>query len=126
MRTEIAAQSRRKERKMKASEMTNEMLADELEKPLVGSRIVIEAAARLRKFDITIVAQKAKAAAEGYAHGCEDVADLRRRLKVAADALEKLQDRLVSSVHDGTIDPHEALKIAEDAIAAIREEGGAK
>ena len=127
MRTEIAAQSRRKERKMKASEMTNEMLlADELEKPLVGSRIVIEAAARLRKFDITIVAQKAKAAAEGYAHGCEEVADLRRRLKVAADALEKLQDRLVSSVHDGTIDPHEALKIAEDAIAAIREEGGAK
>lgn len=126
MRTEIAAQSRRKERKMKASEMTNEMLlADELEKPLVGSRIVIEAAARLRKFDITIVAQKAKAAAEGYAHGCEEVADL-RRLKVAADALEKLQDRLVSSVHDGTIDPHEALKIAEDAIAAIREEGGAK
>lgn len=111
---------------MKASEMTNEMLlADELEKPLVGSRIVIEAAARLRKFDITIVAQKAKAAAEGYAHGCEEVADL-RRLKVAADALEKLQDRLVSSVHDGTIDPHEALKIAEDAIAAIREEGGAK
>ena len=126
MRTEIAEQSRRKERKMKASEMTNEMLlADELEKPLVGSRIVIEAAARLRKFDITIVAQKAKAAAEGYAHGCEEVADL-RRLKVAADALEKLQDRLVSSVHDGTIDPHEALKIAEDAIAAIREEGGAK
>ena len=111
---------------MKASEMTNEMLlADELEKPLVGSRIVIEAAARLRKFDITIVAQKAKAAAEGYAHGCEEVSD-RRRLKVAADALEKLQDRLVSSVHDGTIDPHEALKIAEDAIAAIREEGGAK
>ena len=109
---------------MKSSEMTNEMLADELTKPLVGSRIVIEAAARLRKFDITIVAQKAKAAAEGYAHGCEEVADLRRRLKVAADALEKLQDRLVSSVHDGTIDPHEALKIAEDAIAAIREEGG--
>lgn len=121
-----ASENETKEWKMKASEMTNEMLADELEKPLVGSRIVIEAAARLRKFDITIVAQKAKAAAEGYAHGCEEVADLRRRLKVAADALEKLQDRLVSSVHDGTIDPHEALKIAEDAIAAIREEGGAK
>ena len=30
-----------------ASKMTNEMLADELEKPLVGNRIVIEVAARL-------------------------------------------------------------------------------
>ena len=57
---------------------------------------------------------------------CEEIADLRRRLKVAADALEKLQDRLVASVYNGTIDPHEALKIAEDAIAAISEEGGAK
>ena len=81
-----ASENETKEWKMKASEMTNEMLADELEKPLVGSRIVIEAAARLRKFDITIVAQKAKAAAEGYAHGCEEVADLRRRLKIAEDA----------------------------------------
>ena len=54
------------------------------------------------------------------------VAELKRRLKVAEDALEELQDRLVSSVHDGTIDPHEALKIAEDALAVIREEGGAK
>ena len=33
---------------MKASELTNERLADELEKPLVGDSIVIEAAARLR------------------------------------------------------------------------------
>ena len=49
-----------------------------------------------------------------------------RRLKVAEDALTKLQDRFVSSVHDGTIDPYEALKIAEDALAAIREEGGEK
>ena len=55
-----------------------------------------------------------------------EIAELRYKLKVAEDALVKLQDRLVSSVHDGTIDPHEALKIAEDAIAAIREEGGAK
>ena len=50
----------------------------------------------------------------------------RAKLKVAEDALAKLQDRFVSSVHDGTIDPYEALKIAEDALAAIREEGGAK
>ena len=54
------------------------------------------------------------------------VADLRAKINVAEDALTKLQDRLVSSVHDGTIDPYEALKIAEDALAAIREEGGAK
>ena len=31
-------------------------------------------------------ALKAKGAAEGYAHGCEEVADLRRRLKAAEDA----------------------------------------
>ncbi len=51
---------------------------------------------------------------------------MRSRLKVAEDALRKLQERLVASVYNGTIDPHEALKIAEDAIAAISEEGGAK
>ena len=55
-----------------------------------------------------------------------EIAELRDKLKVAWDALRKLQERLVASVHDGTIDPHEALKIAEDAIAVIREEGGAK
>ena len=114
---------------MKASEMTNEELADYIVNVIGGGifkEYYAEAAARLRKFDITLIAQKAKSAAEGYAHGREEVANLRRRLKVAADALEKLQDRLVSSVHDGTIDPHEALKIAEDAIYAIREEGATK
>lgn len=55
-----------------------------------------------------------------------DVAELRRRLKVAEDALEKLQDRLVSSVHDGTIDPHEALEIAENALAEIRDGSSSK
>ena len=55
-----------------------------------------------------------------------EVYDLRRRLKVAEDTLQNLQERLVASVHDGTIDPHEALKIAEDAISAIREEGATK
>ena len=55
-----------------------------------------------------------------------EVAKLRAKLKVAEDALRKLQERLVSSVYDGTIDPHEALKIAEDAIAAISEEGSEK
>ena len=47
---------------------------------------------------------------------------LRAALKVAEDALQNLQERLVASIHDGTINPHEALKIAEDAIAAIRKE----
>lgn len=55
-----------------------------------------------------------------------EIAELRDKLKVADDALRKLQERLVAGVYDGTIDPHEALKIAEDAIAAIREEGGVK
>lgn len=44
------------------------------------------------------------------------------KLKVSEAALTKLQDRFVSSVHDGTIDPYEALKIAEDTLFAIREE----
>ena len=52
-----------------------------------------------------------------------NVKALRAKLKVAEDALKNLQDRLVSSVHDGTIDPYEALKIAENALAAMREEG---
>ena len=60
------------------------------------------------------------------ANWLKELVDARILLKVAEDALRKLQERLVASVHDGTIDPHEALKIAEDAIAAISEEGGAK
>ena len=56
----------------------------------------------------------------------EENARLRAALKVADDALRKLQEILVASVYDGTIDPHEALKIAEEALAAIREEGDAK
>lgn len=56
----------------------------------------------------------------------DDVSELSRLLKVAEDALTKLQDRLVSSVYDGTIDPHEALRITENALSAIREEGGSK
>ena len=55
-----------------------------------------------------------------------EIAELRAKLKIADDALRKLQERFVSSVYDGTIDPHEALKIAEDALAAIRKEGGVK
>lgn len=120
-----ASENETKEWKMKASEMTNEMLADELEKPLVGSRIVIEAAARLRKFDITIVAQKEKAAAEGYAHGCEEVADLRRRLKVAADALESAWMYASKLPHQWPLPERVSAKM-KNALASIREEGGAK
>lgn len=55
-----------------------------------------------------------------------EIAELQRRLKVAENALAELQARCVASVHDGTIDPYEALKIAEDALATIRGDGGAK
>ena len=54
------------------------------------------------------------------------IAELRERLKVAEDALTELQTRLVASVHDGTMNPYEALDITERALAAIREKGGAK
>ena len=109
-----------------------------------------EAAARLRQQDITIVAQKAKGAAEGYAHGCEEVADLRRRLKIAEDALERspcgevYQLGLVDddgNVYNGIaikFDEAEGLKLPPvghgdrfvvvqySAIATIRDEGGEK
>ena len=52
-----------------------------------------------------------------------EFAELRDKLKVTEDALRKLQERLVASVHDGTIDPYDALKITEDALATIREKG---
>ena len=52
-----------------------------------------------------------------------EVSELQRRLKVADDALRDIQERLVSSVHDGTTDPYDALKITEDALATIRKKG---
>lgn len=70
-----------------------------------------------------LMAETAKAALELLKAQESKIAELRECLKVAEDALVKLQDRLVSSVHDGTIDPHETLEIAENALAAIREEG---
>lgn len=83
---------------MKSSEMTNEELAACIASARLAPakyvredylnfhrEVILEAAARLRRQDITIAAQKAKGAAEGYAHGCEEVADL-RRLKIAEDA----------------------------------------
>ena len=111
---------------MKASEMTNEELAKALMSriPLDSDRHddLREAAARLR-----LKQQPDNYAAELCRQGVEykrEICDFRRRLKVAEDALRKLQECLVASVYSGTIDPHEALKIAEDAIAAMLEEGG--
>ena len=118
--------SQRKEQKMKISEMTNEELADYIVNVIGGGifkEYYAEAAARLRKFDITIVAQKAKAAAEGYAHGCEEVADLRRRLKVAEDALEKITTGSFSHKDGDKPIVQVIIDIASNALFAIREEG---
>lgn len=101
---------------MKASEMTNEQLAIYLTAQSNFLRVqdakdaLLEAAARLRK--VTIRTDNSAV-----------IAELQRRLKVAEDALTNLQARLVSSVYDGTMDSHEALRITENALAAIREEG---
>lgn len=112
---------------MKISEMTNEELADYIVNVIGGGifkEYYAEAAARLRlkqqsnNYAAALCRKESEYKSEIY--------DLRRRLKVAEDALRKLQERLVASVHDGTIDTHEALKIAEDAISAIREEGATK
>ena len=114
---------------MKVSEMTNEELADYIVNVIGGGifkEYYAEAAARLRKFDITIVAQKAKAAAEGYAHGCEEVADLRRRLKVVEDALEKITTGSFNHKNGDKPIVQVIIDIASNALFAIREEGGAK
>ena len=111
---------------MKISEMTNDELADYIVNVIGGGifkEYYAEAAARLRKFDITIVAQKAKAAAEGYAHGCEEVADLRRRLKVAEDALEKITTGSLSHKDGDKPIVQVIIDIASNALFAIREEG---
>ena len=114
---------------MKTSEMTNEELANECESVAAsmekyggkgcGTKLR-EAAARLRKFDITIVAQKAKGVAEGYAQGCEEVADLRRRLRVAEKCLVRLKAIYYHTGHSF------GRSICDEALAAIREEGSAK
>lgn len=104
---------------MKASEMTNEELANNAEE--FGNAfhnesdraILREAAARLR--NVTVRSDNSAV-----------IVELQRRLVVAWDALEKIQRRLVASVQDGTIDPYEALEIVEIAISAIRGEGGRK
>lgn len=110
---------------MKLSEMTNEQIADKIEQTYCASSsefglTMREAAARLRTFTLLSKAHQRLAN-----DSVDNESNILSKLKVAKDALEKLQDRLVSSVHDGTIDPHEALEIAENALSAIREEGGA-
>lgn len=59
------------------------------------------------------------------ANWLKELVDARILLKVAEKAIIELRDRLVASVYDGTIDPHEALKIAEDALAELAKAGGA-
>ena len=118
---------------MKASEMANEELAECIESARLAPakyvredglnfhrEAIREAAARLRKFDITIVAQKAKGVAEGYAHGCEEVADLRRRLRVAEKCLVRLKAIYYRTGHSF------GRSICDEALAVIREAGGAK
>lgn len=132
---------------MNPSEMTNERIAEELIATIPhlsdeawsctdADEILREAAARLRKSDITIVAQKAKAAAEGYAYGLEEVADLRRRLKVAEDALEKIDNMCDGDMCKFFDNTHHCSAcryldecqtgVAHAALHEIRKEGGAK
>ena len=110
---------------MKPSEMTNERIAEELIATIPhlsdeawsctdADDILREAAARLRKIDITI----------GYADGREEVVDLRRRLKIAEDALDKVYKCIDN--HYGVDASLLAKNIIADALAAIRKEGGVK
>lgn len=98
---------------MKASEMTNEELAKECESVAAsmekyggkgcGTKLR-EAAARLRKQDITIAAQKAKGAAEGYAHGCEETREKSSQVGNSAklrEACEALMSEIGGYLTDG-------------------------
>ena len=105
---------------MKAREMTNEELAcffDELASFNREDDKFRETAERLRNQCITIPAQRAKGAVEGYAHGCEKAADLHRRLIVAKDALVKFQTICEQ------IEYTHGLSICDDALAVICAEG---
>lgn len=114
---------------MKASKMTNEELAsffDELASFNREDDKFRETAERLRNQCITIPAQRAKGAGEGYAHGCEEVADLRRRLKAAEDSLEKITTGCFSHKDGDKPIVQVIIDIASNALFAIREEGGAE
>ena len=97
---------------MKASEMTNEELAECIESArLAPAKYILEddlnfhceaireAAARLRQQDITIAAQKAKGAAEGYAHGCEETREKSSQVGNAAKMREALERILGTADH---------------------------
>lgn len=114
---------------MKASKMTNEMLAKNLEATIPflmeearhltdADEIMTEAAARLRKSTLIEAALNINVGMNNAA--AMITADLRAKLKVAEDALEKLQTicRQTEYVYGRVI--------CDDALAAIREEGCAK
>ena len=102
---------------MNASEMTNEELAECIESARLAPakyvreddlnfhrEAIREAAARLRQQDITIAAQKAKGAAEGYAHGCEETREKSSQVGNAAklrEACEALMSEIGGYLTDG-------------------------
>ena len=115
---------------MKASEMTNEELAECIESACLAPakyvredklnfhrEAIREAAERLRKFDITIVAQKAKGAAEGYAHGCEETREKQSQVGNA----EKMRDALEKIASMGEQIEHQ-LGSSEETVYAFRYE----
>lgn len=116
---------------MKASDMTNEELANELKKPLVGSRIMIEAAVRLRK--LSALEQAVKVAGETAESFAIDNNALRARLKTAEDALEYAKGSITRDCMAYCSHVNECARrgntcLCENkinsALAAIREEGG--
>lgn len=102
---------------MNASEMTNEELAACIASARLAPakyvrkddlnfhrEAILEAAARLRRQDITIAAQKAKGAAEGYSHGCEETREKSSQVGNAAklrEACEALMSEIGGYSTDG-------------------------
>ena len=115
---------------MKPSEMTNERIAEELIATIPhlsdeawsctdADDILREAAARLRKSEERVSKQKSI-----NKELVDENEALRRRLKVAEDALDKVYKCIDNRY--GVDASLLAKKIIADALAAIREEGGMK
>ena len=115
---------------MKPSEMTNERIAEELIATIPhlsdeawsctdADDILREAAARLRKSEERVSKQKSI-----NKELVDEVADLRCRLKVAEDALDKIYKCIDNRY--GVDASLLAKKITADALAAIRIEAAAK
>ena len=123
---------------MKASEMTNEMLAKQLDGVVASglfrstNDFFREAAARLRKYD-GIVMRMRQVFKPQFEMRDAIIAAIRAKLKVAEDALEKCKTAMCNYCRSTPeakglpcLNGCETLAIAKNALAEIHKEGDVK